>query len=95
MNVDVIKPAGHCWFCRRDQPCQPERIDGVECYHITFSLDMAKYLDNLGEAGVQIDAATSKGTGELWVGADDFLTRKFLFNLDATVQGVTVNASTL
>ena len=66
----------------------------MDCYHLTFGVDMTEYLAQLGEAGVQIDANTSEGAGEFWIGQEDFLMRKILFNLDAVIQGVTVNAST-
>jgi hypothetical protein len=95
MNVDVIQQLGIVGFANELNLDGSEILGGVDCYHITFSLDIAKYLAQLGEAGSQIDATTSTGTGDLWIGKDDFLMRKFLFNFDAMTQGVTVNASTL
>jgi len=95
MNVDVIQQLGITGFANDIKLAGDENVEGVNCYHITFSLDMTKYLAQLGDAGSQLDAATAKGSGELWVGTDDFLTRKFLFNLEASSQGVTINVSTL
>jgi hypothetical protein len=94
MNVDVTEQLIVVDFTDEINLASPEPVDSVNCFHITFSVDMAQYLSELGEAGAQIDAATSKGTGELWIGTDDFLTRKFLFTLDAAVQGVTFTGST-
>lgn len=94
MNVDVIQQLGIVGFADELELADPESIEGVDCYHITFSLDMTKYLSELGPAGAQIDATTAHGAGSIWVGQDDFLTRKFVFRLDAAVQGITVNAST-
>ena len=94
MNFDVIQQLGVVGFANEINLADPEIIDGVNCYHLTYSLDMAKYLSQLGDLGSQIDASSATGTGDLWVGKGDFLTRKFLFNLDATTQGVTISAST-
>lgn len=95
LNIDVIQQLGVIDFANNTNLGNAETIDGVDSYHITFNIDMEKYLSQLGEFGTQIDVNTAKGTGELWVGKVDYLPRKFLFNLDASIQGVTINASTL
>jgi hypothetical protein len=94
MNVDVPQQLGIAGFADDIYLAGSETIEGVDCYHLTFGVDMTKYLAQLGEAGAQIDANTSEGAGEFWIDKEDFLMRKFLFNLDVAVQGVTVNAST-
>jgi hypothetical protein len=94
MNLDVIQQLGIVGFANEINLADPEIIDGVNSFHLTYSLDMTKYLSQLDEVGVQIDASSAKGSGDLWIGQSDFLIRKFLFNLDAVAQGVNINAST-
>jgi len=94
MNVDILQQLGIAGFAHEIYLAGTETIEGVDCYYLTFVVDMAKYLAQLGEAGAQIDVNTSEGTGEFWIDKEGFLMRKFLFNIDAAVQGVTVNAST-
>ena len=95
INIDVLQQLGIASFADDIFLAGSETIEGVNCYHLTFSVDMAKYLAQLGEAGAQIDVNKSEGSGEFWIDKEGFLMRKFLFNFDAAVQGVTVNASTV
>lgn len=66
-----------------------EKIGGVDCYHLTFDMDMQKALElAMGESGAsslgEIKSTTT--TGEMWVGVDDFYTRKLTFTMNLEVQ---------
>lgn len=70
-----------------------ENVDGVDCYHISFDLDMSKYLTTFSpEMSTQVDLTTATGKSEIWIGKADSLIRKWIFDLTYSVQGTPTRA---
>ena len=55
-----------------------EAVDEVECYHLSFELDLMEVMTGLGVNTASLAGASFKGPAaiESWVGSKDFFTRK-------------------
>lgn len=60
-----------------------EKIDNVNCYHMVFSINSQKYLEQLMPSAISngVDPKTTTVEGELWIGKDDLLMRKIRVDL--------------
>lgn len=66
-----------------------EKVNGTDCYKLTFDVNLENYLQGNGQIiGVAIDPASTKATGEAWVGKNDSLLRKLDIQLTTTIQGI-------
>jgi hypothetical protein len=72
-----------------------EKIDNTDCYHLVFSINSQKYLEQLLPAAIPngVDPKTTTVEGELWIGKDDLLMRKV--RVDLTMQVKQQPASTV
>ena len=74
-----------------------ETIDEVECYHLSFELDLLQVMTGLGVNTATLAGASFKGPAviESWVGSQDFFTRKMneKFTMLSQGQEVVVDAT--
>jgi hypothetical protein len=73
-------------------------IDGVSVDEVTFDLDVNAYFQSiLGEAAAEqflASASDGMGSGTMWIGQEDKLTRKALIEMSFTVEGQQLVVST-
>ncbi|HWQ47263.1 MAG TPA: LppX_LprAFG lipoprotein [Longilinea sp.] len=65
-----------------------ETINGVECYHITYTIDTTEMMATLGEFYQAAEVTLDDATGEVWVGVDDSLIYKTQSNVAVTAMGI-------
>jgi hypothetical protein len=60
-----------------------EKINNADCYHLVFSINSQKYLEQLLPAAIPngVDPKTTTVEGELWIGKEDLLMRKVRVDL--------------
>jgi len=75
-----------------------ETVDGTECYHLSFELDLLKVMETMGVNMESMAGASYKELGKVenWVGTKDFFVRKVSqkFTLVAEGQEVDVESVT-
>jgi hypothetical protein len=70
------------------QKLDNEQVDGVDCYHIRFDLDMAKYIEMIGYSSLgPIDLNRATGIVQIWAGRDDMLFRQTRIEIVSTESG--------
>ncbi len=65
-----------------------EQVGGVDCYHLTFDLDLQKALELAMSSDLtnQLGQLTGTASGEMWVGAQDFYMHKLVLKLALEAQ---------
>lgn len=71
-----------------------ETIDGVECYVMTFKVDMNKFFELNPSLSSLLDPNGSNGDGKVWVGKGDLLLRQLLLESATSVQETQINTRT-
>jgi outer membrane lipoprotein-sorting protein len=87
-NTDVMAQLQITDMANNIVKAEDEKIDGVDCYHLTFDIDLKKYFEKVNPSmAEQIQVGDNPGKGELWVGKADMLNRKLTMNASFTTQG--------
>lgn len=72
-----------------------EQVDGVDCYHLTFDLDVLEMLKESGIDQATLEGVTFPGPAkiEAWIGKADFFSRKVVekFVMNSMGQEVTMD----
>jgi len=79
LNVDFMDRQEEVWSLYENPVMIDEvDLDGVKCYHLSYSVDVAKYTELMltGSISSQIDLSSAAINGEMWVGKDDLLMHK-------------------
>ena len=64
------------------------QIDGVDCYHLQFDMDMDKYIEMMGKSDLgPVDLSQASAVGQIWVGSKDLLFRQTQFDFVAHETG--------
>jgi hypothetical protein len=73
-------------------------IDGVPVHEVTFDLDVYAYFESiLGEAAAEqflASASNGMGSGTMWIGQEDKLTRKAVIEMSFEIEGQELVVST-
>jgi hypothetical protein len=70
------------------QKLDNEQVDGVNCYHIRFDLDMAKYIQMIGYSTLgPINLNHATGVVQIWAGVEDMYFRQTRIELVSTDSG--------
>ena len=65
-----------------------ENVDGADCYHIRFDLDMAKYIEMIGYSTLgPLDLKQASGVAQIWAGSGDMLFRQARIELISSIAG--------
>jgi hypothetical protein len=65
-----------------------ETVDGVETYHIAFTMDLQQVLNLTGAQTPELQDMSGTARGEVWIGIEDLLTRKSVISMDYLFQGI-------
>jgi len=65
-----------------------ETVDGVEAYHIAFTMDLQQVLNVTAAQTPELQDMSGTARGEVWIGVADLLTRKSVISMDYLFQGI-------
>ncbi len=71
------------------QKHENEQVDGMNCYHIQFELEMPKYIEMIGYGSIgPVNLNRANGVVQIWAGKDDLLFRQVRIKItSAEVEG--------
>jgi outer membrane lipoprotein-sorting protein len=93
MNTDILSQLKLGDIAQNPKLEAEEKVDGVDCYHVSFEIDMAKYMENFGQSMEgMIDPSQPTVNVQMWVGKSDLLVRKLTMGLKLNVQGAAAEA---
>lgn len=98
LNTDVISQQNTYFEFYRDAALGEEtQINGVDCYHITFNLDLDGLMKKMMQAEVlaMIDTSNGSGKGEAWVSKKDLLIQRVTIEMNYAIQGQAVSSKTV
>lgn len=98
LNTDVLSQQNMYFeFYQDAQLGEEEQVNGVDCYHVTFDLDLTGLLDKMMQAEVRsmIDTTGGSAFGESWVSKKDLLIQKVSITMNYVIQGQAVKSTTL
>lgn len=98
LNTDVLSQQNMYFeFYQDAQLGEEEQVNGVDCYHVTFNLDLTGLLDKMMQAEVRsmIDTTGGSASGESWVSKKDLLIQKVSITMNYVIQGQAVKSTTL
>jgi hypothetical protein len=81
---------------------EDEKVDGVDCYSVSFEMDVEKLLtkfsDALGSSDMSVEellqsASIEPVQGKIWVGKSDLVMRKLHLEIKATIETQEVEAT--
>lgn len=97
LNTDVISQQNTYFEFYRDAAlAEKTQINGVDCYHITFNLDLDGLMKKMMQAEVlaMIDTSNGSGKGEAWVSQKDLLIQRVTIEMNYAIQGQAVSSKT-
>jgi hypothetical protein len=95
LSPDLLKGLALKDIAQKVTKGSDEKIDGVDCYSVSFEMDIEKLLtkfsDALGSSGMDTEELLQSATidpiqGKLWVGKSDLVVRKLQLDLKATIE---------